>query len=167
VRPALLSVSILLLAASVTAQDGWTEHREGPVSLRVPADWSRLPPMAVSPPVRLTMILAAPATPTGRFPNVTVTEEPAAMPAYGYLQQSLSAVSQMAQVVNTQTVSVGAHRAMDIEARWPDNRPPTQALQRVTAVNGTGYTVTCSTALGAMALHRATCQRILSSLRIQ
>ena len=57
--------------------------------------------------------------------------------------------------------------SFDIEAQWPNNQPPTHALQRVAVARGLAHILTCSDTVAAYPQSAPTCQRLMESFRVR
>lgn len=138
-------------------------------SFDVPPDWQNVqPPPSSQPGTMIVSTVTAPPTPRGRFPNVTLVLEPFSQGdgrAYG--RAALQMVSQIATILSSREVSVGGRPGFDIEAQWPNNQPPTHALQRVAVSRGFAHIVTCSDTVEAYPRSAALCHRLLDTFRVR
>lgn len=112
--------------------------------------------------------VTAPGTARGRFPNVTLVVEPFNQgDARMYGRAALQMVGQVATILTSQDTMAGNTPAFDIQARWPNNQPPTHALQRIAVSRGMAHILTCSDTVEAYPQSAATCQRMMDTFRVR
>ena len=153
--------AVVLVSATAYGTGTTRLHQGDRWSFSCPANWTDAPPGTSA-----LGSVASPVPVNGLLPNVNIVREPFVGNSAAYAAANITALNGAgAHVLSQHAVASGGLTAVDIETQWPA-ATPRRTVQRMMAVGGFGYVLTCTVGDQA-ATARAICDPILATFQVQ
>lgn len=152
-------------AAPTPVPDGYQVVMGDRWSFAVPADWQDALTAPLNPVERIRLVAQLRDQPGQQIVNLV--QETYDGSDTDYIQLTIDSLDTLGfTVMEQRSIAVGEWQGMELEVSAPESEPPIRFLQRVVAVAGTGFALTCGGTEAEFESTQAVCANILNSFQI-